>query len=245
MGPVNDGALILEIGSRDCLDAVELYQQFVPEAVYAFEPSKPGMRRCLDVLADFPDIAPSVMLCGFALGDMSGTTTLYEFTLKETASGSVNIGASSLFPWTSRHHSDDDPVKGIEDQVAVQRHYPVPVFRADALSFLKNRDILLIAMDVEGAELAVLEGAEALLPHVRYLCLEAGYHLPREGGVADGCAVVDYLVARNWELVLCKGTGQAVLPEDPGHLTQFDLLFRNKAFQHSAGQTPRPHPQSP
>lgn len=227
VGRNNRESIIIEVGSRDCLDAIELHRQFGPAHVYAFEPSRPGMARCLEVLKDFPDSAGAITLCGFALGDSNGEALLYEFTLPEVGSGQVNIGCSSLFAWTSRNHRAGSSSKGIEDRQTVQQTYPVPVFRADDLPMLGDRPILLIAVDIEGAELAFLRGAETLLRRARYLCLEAGYNLPREGGAADAPALVDHLVARGWHLMRCNATGGPELPPDPGYVTQFDLLFRN------------------
>ncbi|MFX8801565.1 FkbM family methyltransferase, partial [Acinetobacter baumannii] len=83
--------------------------------------------------------------------------------LPEVGSGQVNIGCSSLLAWTSRNHRAGSSVKGIEDRENVQRAYPVPVFRADDLTLLGDRQILLVAVDIEGAELAFLRGAETLL----------------------------------------------------------------------------------
>lgn len=231
VGRSNPGALIIEVGARDCLDAIELHGHFAPAMVYAFEPSRPGISRSLEVLRDFPAQSDAIMLCPFALGETSGTAMLYEFTLKEKSSGYVNIGCSSLYPWTSRNHQADSWVKGIEEEQAVQHAYAVPIFRADDLDFLKDRPVLLTVVDVEGAELAFLKGAETLLRNTQYLCLEAGYHLPRDGEAADARLLVDYLAARGWEMLCCNATGDASLPPDPGYLTQFDLLLRNRALR--------------
>ncbi len=237
VGRRNEGSLIIEVGSRDCLDAIELHQRFAPSRVYAFEPSRPGIKRCLEVLQDAPAAAGSITLCAFALGEITGTALFYEFTLEEISTGNINIGCSSLFPWTSRNHEADSWVKGIEDKQTVQHVYPVPVFRADDLAMLRDQPILLMVLDVEGAELAVLKGAEDLLRTTRYICLEAGYHLPHDGEVADARDLVEHLTARGWELMSCSTTGTAALPPDPGHLTQFDLLLRNRAWTASSQMT--------
>ncbi len=207
VGRRNEGSLIVEVGSRDCLDAIELHQQFTPSRIYAFEPSRPGIKRCLEVLQDFPAAAESITLCAFALSDTTGTALFYEFTLEEISTGNVNIGCSSLFPWTSRNHEAGSWVKGIEDRQAVQHAYPVPVFRADDLAIMRDQPVLLMVVDVEGAELAFLKGAEELLRNTRYICLEAGYHLPHDGDVADARSLVQYLAARGWELMSCSATG--------------------------------------
>lgn len=227
VGPENPGQVVIEVGSRDCLDAVDLYRRYRPGHVYAFEPSRPGLRRCLDILADHPAEAEMITLVGVALGETAGMQPFYEFILREEASGYVNIGASSLYPWNSRSLCDGDPHKGIEARIPVQRAYQVPVFCADDLPMLAGLTVLLMVVDVEGAELAVLRGGSGLLARTRYLCVEAGYHLPRDGGAADARALAGYLQDRGWRLLACSLDGRPVLPEDPGHLLQFDLLFLN------------------
>lgn len=225
----NPGELILEVGSRDCLDAIELFRQFQPERVHAFEPSRPGLARCLDILAEHPDVSGHITLNGFATSDESGLADFYEFTLKETSNGRVNIGASSLHPWTSRNHALTDPARGIEERQRVQKVYQVPVFRLDDLPFLAGKPVLLMVVDVEGAELSVLRGAQGLLGRTRYLCLEAGYRNARLGDIPDAPAIIAFLEAAGWQLIACSQTGNATLPADSGHLLQFDLLFSNPA----------------
>lgn len=102
-----------------------------------------------------------ITLVGVALGETTGMQPLYEFILREEASGYVNIGASSLYPWNSRSLCDGDPHKGIEARSPVQRAYQVPVFCADDLPMLAGLTVLLMVVDVEGAELAVLRGHPA------------------------------------------------------------------------------------
>lgn len=126
----------------------------------------------------------------------------------------MNIGCSSLYPWTSRNRRVDSWVKGVADRQAVERVYSVPIFRADDLAFLRNQEVLLIVVNVAGAEPAFLRGADALLRQTRYFCLEAGYHLPRDGAAADARQLLEYLAAHGWELMVCSATGRAALSPD-------------------------------
>jgi FkbM family methyltransferase len=226
--------VIVEIGSRDCLDAIELANTFLPKHVYAFEACRSGVRRCLDVLAEHPKASPTITLCGFALGERSGLADFYEYVLKDVTYGNVNIGLSSMYSWTSDFHHPDCPDKSIEKNEKVEERYSVPVFRADDLNFLQNDQVFLIAMDVEGAELAVLKGAVKVLERTRFLCCEAGYNLPRIGHSGDANAIVRFLDELGWKLVSCSNTGSDTLPDDEGYAQMFNLLFRNDREPSSA-----------
>ena len=218
--------LILEIGSRDCLDSCYFVRQFNPKKVFTFEPSRPGIERCIQVLRHYHQEATSIILCGHALGSKNEIRTFYEFTYQDPLENNqVNIGASSLYKWTSINHPDNSKHKNLEKKSNVQKTYDVLVMKGDDLKFLENEQIYLIAMDVEGYEFEVLNGLKNTLKRTRFICLETGFNFPREKQKHNALDVMEFMVEQGFNLKLCNITNSKELPKNDGNFQQFNLLF--------------------
>jgi FkbM family methyltransferase len=222
------GSFIVEIGSRDALDAISLVRQYSPSECFVFEPTRVGLLECFKNLGK-STVSSKVTVLPFAVigsNDVDHGLKLVEF--KEYTAG--NIGASSLFEWHTDFHADTDPDKGLERRESVEKTYKVPAIAADDLPFLFEKRVFLLAMDVEGAECEVLKGAQSLLKTVDYVCVESGFNQPRRGVARDAAVLLcDFMGHNNFDLISVDGFCGS-LPKDDGLMKQFNLLFRNRAL---------------
>ena len=221
-------SFIVEIGSRDALDAISLARQYSPSECFVFEPTRVGLLECFKNLGK-STLSSKITVLPFAIigkNDVDHGLGLVDF--KEYAAG--NIGASSLFEWHTDFHADTDPDKGLERRKSVEKTYKVPAIAVDHLPFLFEKRIFLLAIDVEGAECEVLKGAQALLKGVDYVCVESGFNQPRRE-VARNAAVLlcDFMELNGFDLISVDGRSSS-LPKDEGIMKQFNLLFRNRVL---------------
>ena len=149
-----------EIGSRDGFDAVQI-SKFFSCKVACFEPDP------INFLVAEKNILESgvaaIELFNLALGNRDEVVNFYSVNPLKYE----NRGSSSLFDLDFSKRSKDDPDYGKSEvtmKIAVQMN------RYESLK-LPTPD--LVAMDVEGAELAVLEGFGNHLAKARWIVLEA------------------------------------------------------------------------
>lgn len=222
---------VVEVGARDCLDSLFVFDRLRPDNYYAFEPSHPGILASISSLQAYSknnSLVSKIRFMPFALSSHNGLARFYEYSYSSDKS-EPNIGASSMYKWTTRYHRDNDPDKGLENRAQVHTEYDVPVFRADNLSFLHECETIdLLLLDCEGSEMDVLLGFGDLLNKVESVCLETGYHMPRDGLSHNALDIVQFLQAQDFQLIKCKETGQSSLPVDNGHVQHFDLFFSKK-----------------
>ena len=136
---------IVEVGSRDALDAIALSRRFDCQVV-AFEPNPTQFAICARNVSDSK--CDSVSLRSEALTDADGPITFWQ--VDEDCY--PNPGASSLFEINFANRSRRDPDRA---RPPIQRPVTVRGARWDSLN-LSGPDLLVI--DVEGAELRVLKG---------------------------------------------------------------------------------------
>lgn len=156
-GPIRS---IVEVGSRDGLDAIALARIF-EASVTAFE-CDPGM---------FPDVSRNIAQSGLsdahasqiALSDMDGEVDFWAHDPVSYQHG----GTGSLFlaNFGNRAHDDVDAGRG-----RIQKVARVQAARFDSLN-ISAPDLLM--MDVQGAECKVLHGFGPLLAQCRYIITEA------------------------------------------------------------------------
>lgn len=217
---------IIEVGSRDALDALSLSLKLNPEKCFIFEPTRVGITNCCNNISKYNGKVDFVLL-PFAAHNAQNGIQLLEF--REFIYGK-NHGASSLYKWHTNYHSELDDDKGIELEKQTEILYKVPSCSLDSLDFLFEKKIFLLAMDVEGAEFEVLNGAVKLLKKIKYICLETGFNQPREGVPRDSAEkIVKFLKEKGFNLVAVDN-GDSSLPKDDGQLKQFNILFQNKDF---------------
>jgi len=214
-----DIKLIFEVGSRDCLDAIELNKHFNCKVV-AFECNPDGISECINNINDRNITTNSVILVQKAVTDCDGTITFRPF-IKEKYN---NIGASSLFEIDFISTRDkSDPDYGITD---IQKCITVNCIRLD--TFIDNISIItpdLLCMDVQESELLVLLGLGNKIQYISYIVTEAS----SVNTYKNGCTFNDihtYLINNNFEFIATNsGTS---LPELVNTFSFFDCIYKNR-----------------
>jgi FkbM family methyltransferase len=148
---VGEPKCILDIGSRDGGESLDLAREFPNAEIHAFEPSAENYKLCEKALD-----GSRVKLWKLALADYEGVADFY-YTVG-------NIGASSLarplnVPWTADQRTIIEQVQviSLDEWCAANAVEP---------------DVLWI--DVQGQELAVFQGGRKSLGSVRAIYTEAG-----------------------------------------------------------------------
>lgn len=144
---------ILDIGSRDLGQSIELHKVFPNAKIHAFEPNPESFKDCVANAPEYITVYP------FAVLDYDGETTFYKVPQDE------NKGASSIFEPT-------EYVVGV-DMMTIEK-IKVPTKRIDTWAKEnKIEKIDLCWVDVQGAEIPVLESFGTLLYDVQALATEA------------------------------------------------------------------------
>ncbi len=156
-----EGAVGWDVGAHFGYHSLALAAQGAQ--VVAFEPNALNAARLRENLARNPQLAARVRLRPEALSDREGTLEFVQSTdLEETSSGS--------------HLAAGTPPAG---ELAYERFQRVAVTcaRADALIAAGEPPPTVMKVDVEGAEVLVLEGARELLRRHKPLLLVEVHHI--------------------------------------------------------------------
>lgn len=144
---------ILDIGSRDLEQSLELQKIFPNATIHAFEPNPESYERCLNLAT------PGIKVWPLAVLDFTGETSFYAVSQKD------NHGASSIFEPTE-NVVGVDPVNGMEKITvpctsieAWVRHNSIP-------------KIDLVWADTQGAEMPVFCGFGEHLNGVQAIATE-------------------------------------------------------------------------
>ena len=146
--------VIVDIGSRDLEQSVELHSVFPKAKIYAFEPNPESYQKCLEKAPEYIKVYP------WALLDYDGETSFY------SVSQETNHGASSVFEPT-------EFVVGV-DAVNGLKKIKVPCRRLD--SWAKENSISKIDLawvDVQGSELPTFRGFGKYLDKVQAIATES------------------------------------------------------------------------
>jgi FkbM family methyltransferase len=156
---------IIEIGARDCAETIAFTQLFPAADIITFECNPDTLPRCRKRVADHPRIT----LVEMAIGKSEGEVTFYKSL--PVAGESWNPGASSLFP------VDQSIVKDI-----TQSPITVPMTTlADAFKRHAVNHVDILWMDIQGGELAALEGTGSMLSDISLIhCEVEFYHLYKD-----------------------------------------------------------------
>jgi len=171
--------LILEVGSRDCLDVISLAKNFECQAI-AFEPSPPNYNICQANISKAGVL--NIILDSRCLTDTSGPVQfgVVDATLYD------NPGASSMFEIDFSNRPTSDPDKG---RSSIQKFTQVEGVRFDETGYAPPHTVF---MDTQGAELLVLKGFGTRLYEVQNIVLETSMVTTYVGGSTYG-EIRDYL----------------------------------------------------
>ena len=220
----SSGKAIIEVGSRDALDAIYLLSNTSCNHAFIFEPSVRNIPKCIANVLRSPLRDKITFLPIAAIGNAknmpNAALSLIPFCEASTQ------GMSSIYPLEKPQKlypssfKNNTPGKIIES-------YNVPAIQLDFLEKYVHQDIFLVAIDVEGAESEVIEGGANLLKKTDYVCLEFSNSIKRVGLEGENISCfIRKMSALGFELLsVSKVDGL------PGNDTSFqsDLLFYNVA----------------
>jgi FkbM family methyltransferase len=145
--------LCVDVGGNKGRYAKEALKLFPAATVHVFEPARVNV----DALAETFRTETRVVLHPFALSDRAGDATLY--------SNAPGSGLASLAQRRLEHHS---LILGIEEEVQTIR------FEDFWTQTLDRQTIDLVKLDIEGFEIAALEGFGEAIRHVHVVQFEFG-----------------------------------------------------------------------
>jgi len=159
---------ILDIGSWHLKQTIELAQIFQFANIYAFEPNPETFNYCCNVLENLPNFMKNrISIHELALTNETGRLSF--FPLDKTKTHSTNEGIASLSKL--RSHMDGS----LLNDKWIQKEITVEATTLEKWAEQNNiKQIDLIWMDVQGAELKVLQGSKSILSNVKAICTEAG-----------------------------------------------------------------------
>ena len=179
---------VLDIGSRDGLQAIELSHLFPNANVVAVECNAATLDICRGNISAYPRIR----LVDKAINSFTGRCAFFPTDPKRTITtwADGNPGASSLFIATGDYPAEK----------YVQSETEVDCTRLDDLCRELDIDVIdLIWMDLQGAELIALQSAGSLLDKTRYIYTEVS-HRPIYQGQCLFDDVNAFLEARGFRL---------------------------------------------
>lgn len=210
---------IFELGSRDCLDAIDLSKYFNC-LVYAFECNPDGIKLCKENLINYD----RVKLIELAVSDQNGEIIFRPFDVNRYN----NIGASSIFKidFSNRPEYDPDFQRG-----EVQNEIKVTSTTLDNFIF-KNKinKVDLLCIDLQGAEYLALKGCEQNLKNVKYIIVESSIKSTYKGG-SNFFEVEEYLKKFNFNYVFSNKFAYDYPNKNILSLCEFDSIFINKEIK--------------
>lgn len=165
---LNSVKTILDIGSWHLKQTIEMAIIFPEATIHAFEPNPETYKTCIDTRQNLPEnIKNRIFIHHVALSNVIGQVDF--FPLDKSKTNSSNEGIASLNPLK----------QGMDGSLLgdkwVQKKITVNCDTLDNWCNLNNiKNVDLIWMDVQGAELRVLNGAKQTLKNVKAICTEAG-----------------------------------------------------------------------
>lgn len=161
---------VYDCGSRDALDAIELKEIFNADQVHVFECNPPSVEKCRENLNQKlgeVNKGRSWFLNPVALGNTAGNISFYpidtDATLTPHEDG--NPGASSLFKANPDYPNETYVQKETTVSMITLKDYIESGFNYP--------DLLWI--DVQGAEIMLLEGLDAYLNNVSIIHIEVSF----------------------------------------------------------------------
>lgn len=219
--------IVAEIGSRDALDGLELARRFSAE-VLIFEPDPINAENCAENIAA-QSRQLNVQFFELALSNVSGTVDFYSVDPELY----TNRGSSGLHEISFHGRPPTDPDRNRD---SVQEKVRVAASRFDELG-LPAPD--LIAMDVEGSELQVLEGFGDQLQDVRAVVAESSFWNNFKGPCPTFPELHSFLSSNGFVFVASsRNRDRHKFPRQsfkqrffPSYQPAFDVLYVNRGAQ--------------
>jgi FkbM family methyltransferase len=211
--PKNDIEIIFEVGSRDLLDARNLFRYFHVNnpKIYAFECNPDCLVECMKNRENFDrEEQDHIFLVENAVSLTNDQISFYPFDLSKHD----NMGASSMFV-----HKED----GIQKQISVNG------IRLDTFMETNNiQNIDLLCMDLQGYELNALKSLGTNISRVKYIITECAINSAYKGGV-EFIELYDYLSKFNFKYVSSNAFGHHFPDTTIKRFCEFDSLFVNNS----------------
>lgn len=203
----------IEVGSRDALDAIFLSQFFQAQGV-AFECVPENVLDCLNNIRISGELKLSIdERC---LTEFSGEVTFNAIDSDRYD----NPGAGSLLALDFSTRDEMDPDRNLG---SIQRTISVKAIRYDETNYPTPHTVF---MDVQGAELLVLNGFGSRISDVTNIVLETSLVSTYKTG-ATFWEVYDFLYASGFRYVISNRFGTDLPPVDLPEIFdgEFDVLF--------------------
>ena len=181
--------VIFDIGSRDCQQSIEFYNNFPNAKIYAFECNPNTLDICKKNIENYKD---RITLIEGAVCDYDGEITFYPINQEKTITTwkDGNPGASSIFLSNGTYKAEHY----IQDEIKTNCH------RLDSVIHKYNiKNVDIIWMDLQGAELLALKGLGNLLKQVKYMHIEVSHGEMYSGQVMFD-ELNDYIISNNFSI---------------------------------------------
>jgi FkbM family methyltransferase len=169
--------VLMEIGSLDCWESINMARIFPDAIIHTFEPVPVNISRCRETLNNHPhDITDRIFLHEAAMNNETGPMEFWALDAAEAIKkkSKLNHGIGSKFKltnpdmWPWEHN--------------VQHSINVQGYRLE--DWCNENNVLNVDgiwMDAQGAELDILKGAGTILNGVQFIMTEAGLKPYYEG----------------------------------------------------------------
>lgn len=167
---LNSWRNILDIGAMDGWESVNLARVFPDATIHAFEPSRANCERCITTYMLQPaNVRSRIGLSQVALTESTGQIEFNAVDEERAAAvkGKINTGMGSLL---KIENPDMWPWEHNAQMSTIVQGYRLDDWCTEA----KVDRVDAIWMDVQGAELHVLRGAENTLANIQVIMTEAG-----------------------------------------------------------------------
>lgn len=175
----DDVKVIIEVGARDLIDTLELEKIYKNATIYSFECNP----ECVEVCKhNLQFSAGRIKFFNIAASDTTGEIEFYSFDSKNCEEHEA--GVSSLF-----QHNDTASVPMNKITVQCTR----------LADFATSHNILcvdILCMDVQGAELNVLQGLSELINTVKYIVCE--FDGSAYIGAPEAKSLADFIESNNY-----------------------------------------------
>lgn len=149
---------IIECGSRDCLDAIEMLSCYQPNIIYSFECNPESIDICKQNIVNYPKIK----LIDKAVSNSTGIIDFYATDMEKSID--KNIGAASAL------------IHAGGQKEFIQKKIQVPCITLDEFVTENSLvDVDLLCLDLQGYEKVALEGFVNNIHNVKYIISEVSF----------------------------------------------------------------------